>query len=478
MSSEVQRAREVQPQWAATPVKERVAALHRLRSVIASRMDDLVVTLSVEIGKPQMDAMAGDVMVVLEMLRFYEQHAVQALRPLRSRKPALLFAGTSFTERYEPYGVALIIAPWNYPFQLAMVPAITALVAGNAVIVKCSEHAPQTAAAIASVFREAGFPENLVQVSAASGAATEEMIAGHPDIIFFTGSSRVGIRVAQQAAGLLIPTVLELGGKDACLVFASCNLARAIEGICYGAFSNAGQVCLGVKRIYVQRPLWDSFLVGFTGRANALRIGDGLDADMGEIRLPFLRTLIREQVEDALSRGACLHTAWDRASSTISPLILTDVPRDARLLTDESFGPVVCIAPFDTEDEAIRMANDSPFALGSSIFTGDSAQAQRVAAAMHAGSCTINDCIRSAGNPYAAFGGNGQSGNGRYHGLAGLRAFTRTKTIMQASARRGREVHWFPFTPSTYRALRAFMVLRHSFRTPFQALRRSLQRIP
>lgn len=478
MSGTVQRARSAQSAWSTTPVKQRVKVLRQLRRTIASRLDEIVATVSRDIGKPGMDALTGDVMVTLEMLRFYERHAEDALRPRRVGKPALLFSGTAFTESYEAHGVALIIAPWNYPFQLAMVPAITALAAGNAVILKCSERAPETAGLIASLFRESGVSAELVQVTACSPAQTEAMIAERPDIIFFTGSSRNGTLVAQQAAALLIPAVLELGGKDACLVFASCDLQRTVNGVCYGAFSNAGQVCVGAKRIYVQRPILQQFTQAFTERAGQLCVGDGVEADMGEVRFDFLRTLIAEQVDDAIARGATLHTQWDRSSSSVPPLILSNVSSDARLLTEESFGPVVCIAAFDEAAEAVALANDSPFALSASVFTGDRKQGQRVAAAINAGHCTINDCIRSVGNPYASFGGNGGSGNGRYHGVAGLRSFTRTKTVMEMTGTRRTEVHWFPFTRSTYRALRGFLILRHSFRTPFQALRRSFKRIP
>lgn len=475
MNSLIQRARAAHPRWAATPVSQRVALLRRLRGAMTQRMDEIVATLSHEIGKPPMDALAGDVMVTLEMLRFYERHTKKALRSRTVGKPAFLFSGATFTEQMRPHGVALVIAPWNYPFQLAMVPAITALAAGNSVILKCSERAPETARIMERLFRDAGFPPDVIQVTAASPDETEALIKSRSDVIFFTGSSRNGTRVAQQAAALLIPCILELGGKDACLVFDSCNLQRAVEGVCYGAFSNAGQVCVGVKRLYVQRGIWNSFLSAFVERALQLRAGSDQNSDLGPVRFQFLRDLIAEQVDDALARGATLHTHWDRGSEVIPALILSGVPDDALLLTDESFGPVVCIAPFDTEAEAVQLANASPFALGASVFTGDRAQGRSVAAALHAGSCTINDCIRGVGNPYAAFGGNARSGYGRYHGVAGLHAFSRSTTIMETSGRRQTERHWFPFTLATYRALRGLMLLRHSVRAPLQALRRSFE---
>lgn len=477
MTGLVQRARAAQASWAATPVRTRVRSLRRLRGLFAARMDDILSTVSQEIGKPRMDALTGDLMVVLEAMRFNEQHVERVLRHRAIGKPAMLFSGTSFTEIQEPHGVALVIAPWNYPFQLSLVPALTALITGNAVLIKCSDRAPQTAALIATLFQEAGFADDLVQVSAASPSETQSLIEERPDILFFTGSTRAGTLVAQQAAALMIPAVLELGGKDPCLVFASSDLSRAVDGVCYGAFSNAGQVCVAAKRVYVERAIWNQFLPAFVYRASQLRIGAEPDADIGAIKFQFLRTLLAAQVDDAVAKGATLHTPWDgRTTDVVPPLILTGVPDDALLLVEESFGPVVCLAPFDTEAEAIAGANASQFALGASVFTGDRQQAMRVAKAMGAGSCSTNDCIRNIGNPYAAFGGNRSSGHGRYHGIEGLRTFTRTKTIMENTGSRKQQVHWFPFTRTNFRALQAIMILRHSSQSPLTKVRQAIQR--
>jgi acyl-CoA reductase-like NAD-dependent aldehyde dehydrogenase/uncharacterized protein (DUF2141 family) len=457
----VVRARDAQAAWARLGVARRCTILSRMRRAIALDCDSIAASIAHETAKPFLDALSGDVLVTLEMMRYYEAHAPQILRARTVGKPAFLFRGTRFESHLEPHGVALIIGPSNYPFQLAMIPAITALTAGNAVILKCSERTPETAALIARLCEQAGLPLDVVQVLHDGPEQSAALIDARPDIIFFTGSSHHGQRVAEHAARYVIPTILELGGKDAALVFADCHMNRAIEGITYGAFSNAGQVCVGVKRAYVERSIYEGFVAGIRQRIAHLRVDADPAADLCPIsgsRAAELRT----QIEDALARGATLHNSFDRSVNLGSePVLLTGVPADARIFTEECFGPVLCIAPFSDEEEALRLANESAFALSASVWTRDRARAQRLATGISAGSCAVNDVIRVIANPHAAFGGNCFSGYGRYHGQEGLRAFSRVRTIMLSSDRRAREINWFPFSERTGRQLVGLLRFRH-----------------
>lgn len=400
-------------------------------------------------------------LVTLETMRYYESRAARILRSRKVGKPAFFFSGARFETHYEPHGVALIFGPSNYPFQLSMVPAVTALAAGNAVVLKCSERTPETAALIARLFAAAGLPAGLVQVLHHGPEQSGALIDARPDIIFFTGSSHHGQMVAERAAKQLIPVILELGGKDASLVFADCHLERAVEGIAYGAFSNAGRVCVGVKRAYVEISIYDEFMAKLKQRTANLRVATGPDADLSPIAEEAVPVL-RARVEDALARGATLQFPRDRSAVGREPVLLTGVPTDARLLTEEYFGPVLCIAPFSDEAEAIELANESAFALSSSVWTRNRARARRVAMRLSAGSCAVNDVIRVIANPYAAFGGNRISGYGRYHGPEGLRAFSKVKTIMVADDRRAREINWFPFTSRTRQQLATLLQFRHA----------------
>lgn len=459
------RARAAQRGWAGVPPGQRAAAMRPLRRAIAARMDEIVRVISEETGKPPMDALGGDVMVTLEQLRFYERNAAQILRPRRRGKPRFLFSGAQFVEVREPHGVVLVCAPWNYPLQLAVVPMATALFAGNAVLLKCSENTPRTAHLIEEFCVDAGLPADLVQVSWELPEHAAALLDAGPDLLFFTGCSSTGRAVAVTAASLMIPAVLELGGKDAALVFDSCRLERTVDGVAYGCFSNAGQVCVGTKRLFVQRGIYDHFLRLLLARLGELRMGSTLESDFGPIRFEAVRRRLREQVEDAVARGATVRTAWPpEDAETTSLLVLTGVPQDALLLTEDSFGPVVCVAPFDGEDGAIAMANASAFGLSASVWTGDEAQGERVALRLHCGSCAVNDVIRNIANPEVAFGGNGGSGHGRYHGAEGLRTFSRIKSVMTMRQLHRTEVHWFPFRARTYGRLRALLGWMHEGR--------------
>jgi acyl-CoA reductase-like NAD-dependent aldehyde dehydrogenase len=450
-------ARTAHAAWAARPVADRCRVLKRLRTRIAERADEIVEVISAETAKPPMDALTGDVLVTLEQMRYYEQQAPRILKPRRCGKPAFLYRGADFMEVPEPCGVALVIAPWNYPLQLALVPAVTALFAGNAVLLKCSERTPHTAALIAGLCSEAELPSALLQVSCEAPSEVAAMIDAKPDIVFFTGSSSNGRSIAEAAAQHGIPTILELGGNDAALVFASCELDRTVHGTVYGSFANAGQVCVGIKRIYVQQSIYSDFLSRFLERTAQLRIGLTAESDLGTAQKS---THLEDLIQDAVARGASVH-AVPSTGEGMSPTVLTDVPLDALILQREFFGPVVTITPFADEAEALRLANASPFALGASVWTGDAAQGKRLALQINAGSCAVNDVIRNIGNPNMAFGGNGRSGYGRYHGEEGLRAFSRTRSVMTAGALCNPEVHWFPFSKSGYARLRALVALRH-----------------
>jgi acyl-CoA reductase-like NAD-dependent aldehyde dehydrogenase len=252
-------------------------------------------------------------------------------------------------------------------------------------------------------------------------------------------------------------------------------MERTLEGVTYGAFSHAGQVCVGIKRLFVERSVYDPFVSRLASRVEALRIGADADSDLGQLQDPAGRARLVAQVEDALRRGACLHVPQKTAHSWDAPIVLSDVAPDARVLVEETFGPVLCVAAFATEAEAVALANSSAFALGASVWTRDRSRARRVAAALNAGSCAVNDVIRNIANPQTSFGGNRASGYGRYHGEQGLYTFSRIKSVMYSSGRMSREINWFPFARKTLERLNAFVGIRHSTNGLWAAVRRLLQ---
>jgi 4,4'-diapolycopenoate synthase len=442
------RARKAQPAWATLDVSRRCDTLGNLRREIAGQCESIADSIAQETSKPVLDALSGDVLVTLQMMRYYEASAAKILRSRRIGKPAFFFRGTRFEQHFEPHGVALIFGPSNYPFQLSLIPMVTALAAGNAVVLKCSERTPETAALIAKLCAKADLPCDLVQVVCDDAEESASLIDACPDILFFTGSSHNGRKVAERAAQHLVPVVLELGGKDASLVFADCHLERTVEGITYGAFANGGRVCVGIKRTYVEASIYDEFVAHLVQRVDSLRVGPGPDTDLRSSSME-MHSSLRGQVEDALARGATLHYPKNHSAIGTLPVLLSAVPDDARILSEETFGPVLCVAPFADEAQALALANGCEFALSSSVWTRNRTRARRIALQLSAGSCAVNDVIRVIANPCAAFGGNRQSGYGRYHGPEGLRAFSRIKSISLTRNRRAREINWFPFTSRT-----------------------------
>lgn len=444
----MQLARLAAREWGRATPADRIRLLRPLRHAITRRLDDIVNLLTEETGKPRTDALTGDVMVTLEHMRFYEKHAARILRERSIDKPAFLYSGARFTQVLEPHGVVLIFAPWNYPLQLAAVPMLTALYAGNSVLLKCSERTPRVASLIAELCAEARLPEHLVQVSCEGPGEAAALLEAAPDFFFFTGGSKSGKELLEKAAALLVPAAMELGGSHPALVFASCNLQRTVDGLVYGAFANSGQVCCGVKRIYVQRGVYEQFVQAFLERTRALSA-----ADTGALQ-ETERSRLRAQIEAISAAGG---TVYDCANAWV----VTGLPGEHAFFQQESFGPIVTIAPFENEEEALSLAGATPFALTASMWTSDDLQAQRMARVLPAGAVSVNDAIRNVGNPYAAFGGNGHSGFGRYHGEEGLLTFSRSRSIMSVSEKRQKEIHWFPHEVAMYERLRRVMILRH-----------------
>lgn len=454
LSEIVAEARSAQDRWARQPAADRAALLRRVAAGIVA--DDLALARAIvdETGKPIVEAYTHDLFVAVEALMWLAHAGERALRPerLRSRQPVLLHKRAQTVWR-EPLGVVGIISPWNFPIGLPVSQAATAVAAGNAVVLKPSELTPHTGAAVERLFVGAGAPPGLVRV-VQGGAAVGEALVGHHgiDALVFTGSTATGREVAARAAERLCPTTLELGGKDPLLVLDDADVERAIEGALWASFANCGQVCSGVERIYVAREVHEAFLGGFARRAAELRMGDGHDpsTELGPLIRERQRQLVEALVADAREHGASVVTGGNRPSLGFpgwfhEPTVLAGEPDSARLRREEAFGPVVTVVPFDDLRDAVRRANDSPFALGASVWTRDRGLARDVAAQLRAGSVWHNDHAYSYGAMQAPWGGRGASGVGRTHGREGLRALTHVKFT---DTDRGwvRPGWWYPYS--------------------------------
>jgi acyl-CoA reductase-like NAD-dependent aldehyde dehydrogenase len=410
----VAAARAAQEQWECRSLKERAVVLREAVRVVRRHADAIAETVIAETGKPLTEAVANELYAAADRAQWLSRNLEQILRD----EPVPLTQLHLKTKRawlvHEPLGVVGAITPWNVPFAIPFGVVATAIAAGNGVVLKPSEHTPQSAEWVVRVLEEAGAPIGLVQLAPADREAGEAVVA-EPGIakIFFTGSVTVGRKVAAAAGARGCPVVLELGGRDAFVVFADADVDRAVEGAAFASFLNAGQACVSAERLYVERPLYEEF---------------------------------RRKLEAFAE------------SIELAPLVLTKELRrpevvDGPLPDEELFAPVVAIEAFDGEDDAVRRANDTSFGLGASVWTRDPARADRVARRLEAGMVWVNDFGYSFGTGQAPWGGTKASGFGRTNGKHGLYECVQIK-YMDADRGRTKPGWWFPYDDRTAAALR------------------------
>lgn len=431
-------ARKALPAWKAMPVKARLHYLGRLRMLLIRDMDEWIELLKIECGKTPMDALMSDIYTTVDAIAYYEKHASRILRSRRVRTP-LVFIGSKSYRTYEPFGVLSVIAPWNFPLQLALIPVISGLAAGNVVLLKPSEKLPQINAKLINTLQEAGFPKGVCSVIQGGRETVEHLIEMRPDKIFFTGGSEAGRNVLQRAAAHFIPCDMELSGKDPMIVCDDASIERAARAAVWGAFLHSGQVCVSVERVYVHASIYDEFVRNVVIQTNSLSQSADEWADVGAMTTEEGWHRVKEQLEDAVLKGASVQAGGLTADAIIPifpPTVLTGVTNDMQLMKEETFGPLLPIMAFETDEEAIALANQSDYGLSASIFTSNLSRGRSIANRLETGSCAINDVVRHISNMNLPFGGVKQSGFGRTHGPEGLLAFCQSKAIMMKSGRK------------------------------------------
>ncbi len=468
----VAKARAAQPAWDALGFKGRAALMIKLRHWLVDNRSRVVDTVVAENGKTREDALLAELFYVADSIGFWAKKAEKYLADETVRKHSPFLIGRKVIVRHRPLGVIGVIAPWNYPLTLSVGDAFPALMAGNSVVIKPSEVTPLATSLVVQGAREVGFPEGVLTVATGTGA-TGAALVEHADMIMFTGSTATGRKVAARCGERLIPCSLERGGKDPMIVLEDADLERAANIAVEWAFRNSGQICMSVERVYVTAPVYDEFVGKVAEKTRALRQGTprGVGSvDVGAITFPPQLQTIQRHVDDAVAKGATVLVGGKQGAGPgrfFEPTVLVNVDHSMQCMTEETFGPTLPIMKVADEREAIRLANDSPYGLGSSVFTKDLVRGQRVARQLIAGMTWVNDAIMSYLAQEAPMGGARESGVGARHGAKGIQKYTDTHTLLVSRFVMRHEFTMFPNTKLRGRLFDALIPLLFG-RRPWQ----------
>ena len=429
----VQHARAAQPEWAARSFADRANVFLRFYDLLIKRHEEALDLIQLETGKARCHAYE-EILDTAIVSRYYALHAQRVLRP-RRRKGAFPLL-TQTWEFHSPVGVAGFIVPWNYPLNLAVTDAVPALMAGNTAVLKPDRQTSFTALWAVGLLREAGLPVDVFPVVTGDGSVVGPSLAARVNFLMFTGSTSTGKSVAAKAASRLIGCSLELGGKNPMIVCADADVEATVSGAIRGCFTAAGQLCVSIERIYIHDSIVERFAARFADRARKLKMGAALDysVDLGSLTSPRQLAKVEEHVQDAMDKGATL-LAGGRRRPELGPLfyeptILTDVRENMKAYAEETFGPVVSLYKFTSEQEAIERANATPYGLNASVWTRNINHGIDLARQVRAGSVNVNEAYMAAwGSVDSPIGGMKESGISRRHGEEGILKFTEAQTV-------------------------------------------------
>jgi succinate-semialdehyde dehydrogenase/glutarate-semialdehyde dehydrogenase len=452
VAAAVKKGRAAQPAWARLSYRERGRFILRAREIVLEQIEEIARLISRETGKPVTEAISMEIVPTLDLMHYFAANTKKLLDRSRIGLGQYNFMARSSYIVYKPLGVVGIISPWNFPWATPLDEVVMALMAGNAVVVKPSELTPLTALKIENIFKQAGLPEALVQIVTGDGSTGSALVDAGVNKIMFTGSVNTGKRVAEVAAKHLTPVVLELGGKDPMVVLYDANLENAARAAIWGAFCNSGQACASIERCYVHESIADKFIDLVVKETQQLKQDKASTEaiDIGAMTSEEQLLIVEDHVSDAVAHGAKVRTGGHRLNGTEGwfhePTVVTGVDHSMKLMRDETFGPVLPIMTFKTDEEAIRLANDSIYGLTASVFTSDIARGKRIAEQIDAGTVMVNEVVYTHAVAQTPWGGVKQSGYGRTHGRLGLLELVSAQHIHVNAMPRLADVWWFPYT--------------------------------
>ena len=462
----VREAREAFPAWSRSSFARRRKIMRRASTHLAENASRYAEIIASETGKTHLDALLAEIFPSCDLLHFYAKNAEKFLKPVKVGG-SMVLPGRKAYYTYEPRGVIGVIAPWNYPFTLASGPVVSALAAGNTVVLKPSSQTTAAGKVLEEIFRAAGLPEGVLKVVTGSGSRTGRALIENQDLdmLFFTGSTDVGLEVNEAAAKNLIPAVMELGGKDAMIVSRNADLERAAHAAVWGSFFNSGQTCTGVEFCFVERPIYNAFVGKVLEIARTIESGT-LNGQVGSMTMESQARIVEEQIADAVAQGAKVELGGSRRENQkglfFAPTVITGIRPQMKIWKEETFGPVLPIVAFDTPDEAIRMANSTQFGLSGSVFSEDLEEARHYAERIETGSVNINDCLVTFAFPSLPFGGVKASGVGYYHAEMGILNFCRVKSVTEFSSLYSKEFFHYPVPAGVKEGMEALLVFFYS----------------
>lgn len=457
------KARKIKKNIRKLSIEERIAEVDKISDYVVEHREEIIDRIVEETGKTRLDAFVTEVFEVCDLIEYFRKAAPKALQDKKVPTPIVLM-GKKSKITYQPLGVIQVIAPWNFPFFQALGPSILAFLSGNAVVVKSSEYTPLQGV-LEDVLEGSGFMKDAIQVVYGAKETGRKLVDQRPDKVHFTGSVKSGRKVMEQAAQFPIPVDLELGGKDAAIVFEDVNIEKTANGIIWGAFNHSGQSCTSIERLYIHDSIFNELLEAIVNLTQQLRWSSpernykaNEDCDIGCMTTEFQVQIFEEHIRDAIEKGARVLTGGEREEGSLHfpPTILADVDHTMKVITEESFGPILPVMKFSSEEEAIDLANDSIYGLGGSVWSKDLQRAERVAKSMETGSLSINNHMLNEANPALPFGGTKNSGFGRYRGDEGLHTFCNTKAMIIDKQNKVLEPQWYPSTASKYEILTEF----------------------
>ncbi len=453
----VARARAAQRDWGRLPLATRCRRVARFAEILMGRAEEVIDLIVRETGKTRLEALGSEVVLVADLVRYFTKHAPELLAPEPVTLHLLKHRGSYL--HFVPRGVVGIIAPWNFPFSIPFGEVMMSLITGNAVVLKPSEVTPLIALKGKELFDASDLPPDLLQIVTGRGGTGAALIDAGIDYCVFTGSVATGKKVAAACGERLIPCTLELGGKAPAIVCGDADLDRAAQAITWGGFANSGQVCASVERVYVVDAVHDALVERITRHAKTLRQGDASatqDVDVGAMAWDQQVASVERLVDAAVAAGAKVETGGKRRPGKgqfFEPTVLSGCAQDMDVMRKEIFGPVIPIMRVATEEEAVRLANDSHLGLLAYVFTRDRERGKRLAERIEAGTVMINDVLNTYACPETPWGGVKQSGIGRTHSVIGLRDLCETRHVNYDRVAFGREVWWYPYKDGTFRAL-------------------------